>query len=145
MTVVGGALILGFLFVVFFQSTPATPSTPRQTITKVQSKTYLKYITLNGGVSPTVPPTATVSPTLAATVTPEQETTPTTGVTGSITPEPTEIILAQISPTEASSSAELTEATEAPAVAQLPTTGIVSGSIVIFMAAFSMLVFAFVL
>ena len=143
---IGGAvLVLGLGFFIF--SRPSAPTPARETLTKAQSKTYLKYVSLNGAVSPTVSPTLALSPTAAATVTPVVvETTPTPEPSVSITPEPTEIILAQVSPTgsEVSSSSEA-EITESSSIAQLPTTGIISGSIVMFLAAFSMLVFAFVL
>jgi hypothetical protein len=142
LTGVGIFLTAGLLIFIYFQfiaPSNSTPDSTRKVITKAQSKTYLKYVTLNNQeVTPTV--TVTISPTVTI-----SELTPTTTIEQSTTPEvsPTEIIVALVPSGSATNEAETTAGPST--IAELPTTGLIQGSIVIFLIAAFMIVFAFVL
>src|SRR3989344_2538322 len=144
---VGGGvfILLGFLVFFYFQlivaPSPKT-SSPQEIVTKAQNKTCLKYVALNNQeatTAPTTTPTEALSPTPTdadSTITPTEISTP--------SPSPTEIIVALTTPTSsATDEAQIT--TEPTAIAQLPTTGLIQGSIIIFLIAASMIIFAFVL
>lgn len=135
---VGGVVLLGLVAFVFFQFFGGNKQeTPTQSVvTKLQDKTYLKYVALKGE-EPTAEPTAevTVTPT-ASLITPTTEET--------LSPSPTEIIVALSTP--ASGATDEAQTTTAPTtIAELPTTGLIQGSVVLFLIAASMIVFAFVL
>ncbi len=130
----GGAVaLLGLVVFIFFKFSGSPAKAPTQeVVTKAQNKTYLKYVALEN-VSPTVVPL------------PTSEVTPNpTGTTLTSTPSPTEIIIALSTPTSSATEGGQTVA-EPTTIAELPTTGIIQGSVVMFLIAASMIVFAFVL
>lgn len=153
----GGLVVMIGVFIYFVTAIkPEVPDNQGQNVvTKNESKTYLKYVALNGdqASSPTqsvAAPTSSPSPTLKPSVTNSPpltpEASPSAVVNGNLTttPDPTEIILAVESPTN---TAETVATTNEPTqeIASLPTTGVIDGGLLIFLISFSMIAFAFVL
>ncbi|OGK52257.1 hypothetical protein A2970_01840 [Candidatus Roizmanbacteria bacterium RIFCSPLOWO2_01_FULL_44_13] len=145
LTIGGIFVLLGlsiFFYFRFIAGRPSTIEKPQKIVTKAQNKTYLKYVALSNQeptTAPTATPTEILSPTptdAASGITSTEISTP--------SPSPTEIIVALATPTNsATDEAQIT--TEPTAIAQLPTTGLIQGSIIIFLIAASMIIFAFVL
>lgn len=136
-----------FIFLVnAFKPQPQQPPT-QEVVTKNEDKTYLKYVALKedkvASGSPTIePPTATPTPTLKPSVT----SVASNGAQTTLTPQPTEIILAVNSPTATAEAQAQSQPTSAPTtVASLPTTGNITGSVFVFLVSLSMIAFAFVL
>ncbi len=139
----GGLLVMIGIFVYFVTAfKPEVPQTESQKIvTKNESKTYSKYVALSEDRPST--PSATTVPTELPSPTPEASPTTAAEVEDlTLTPSPTEIILA-VETTTATEEAALTS--EPTQIAALPTTGMIEGGLLIFLVSISMIAFAFVL
>ncbi len=140
-----GLLIMIGVFVYFVTAfKPEVPQKESQKIvTKNESKTYSKYVALSEDRSST--PSATIAPTELPSPTPDASPTVVAdegNLTLTLTPSPTEIILAVESPTATEDAAITSEPTQ---IAALPTTGMIEGGLLIFLVSISMIAFAFVL
>lgn len=108
-----------------------TPTLFTKVLTKISSSPTLRLVS---EITPTLLPTSTLTPT------------PTLKTLSSTTPTPTEIIVALVSPTITSSSENMIEETILPTkVDNLPVTGVIDQSLILFGGAISLIFFAFIL
>ncbi len=143
---IGGVLVVVIGLVIYLfasQAPPQSQSTGQNIVTKTENKTYLKYVALDKPTQPVTPTNPVPTHTPTPTGTSGQVISPTgTGVAAESSPSPTEIILTSLSPT---ANAEAVATGIPSQVAQLPTTGMIEGSLAIFLVSLSLIVFAFAL